>query len=49
MAEIRVLEYPVNVYIFSFLYFPNIVDAPWYVGNSDLHRDLEIDSVEKEI
>jgi hypothetical protein len=22
-----------------------IVDAPWYVGNSDLHQDLNIESV----
>jgi hypothetical protein len=27
----------------------NIVDAPWYVRTSDLHRDLEIDTVDKEI
>ena len=27
----------------------NIVDAPWYIRNSDLHRDLNIDTVEKEI
>jgi hypothetical protein len=27
----------------------NIVDAPWYVRNSDLYRDLEIDTVDKEI
>jgi hypothetical protein len=27
----------------------NIVDAPWYVRNSDLHQDLEINTVDKEI
>jgi hypothetical protein len=27
----------------------NIIDAPWYVRNSDFHRDLEIDAVDKEI
>jgi hypothetical protein len=27
----------------------NIVDAPWYVRSNDLHRDLEIDTVDKEI
>jgi hypothetical protein len=27
----------------------HIVDASWYVRNSDLHRDLEIDTVDKEI
>jgi hypothetical protein len=27
----------------------NIIDAPWYVRNSDLHRDLEIDTVDKQI
>jgi hypothetical protein len=27
----------------------NIIDAPWYVRNSDLHRDLETDTVDKEI
>jgi hypothetical protein len=26
-----------------------IVDAPWCVRNSDIHRDLEIDTVDKEI
>jgi hypothetical protein len=26
----------------------NIVDAPWYVRNSGLHRDLEIDTVDQE-
>jgi hypothetical protein len=26
----------------------SIVDAPWYVRNSDLHRDLEIDTADKE-
>jgi hypothetical protein len=29
--------------------FRNIVDAPWYMRNSDLHRDLEIDTVGREI
>jgi hypothetical protein len=27
----------------------DIVDAPRYVRNSDLHRDLEVDTVDKEI
>jgi hypothetical protein len=27
----------------------NIVDAPWFVRNSDLHRDLEVDVVGREI
>jgi hypothetical protein len=27
----------------------HIVDAPWYEKNSDLHRDLEIDTADKEI
>lgn len=26
-----------------------IVDAPWYIRNSDIHRDLEVNYVEKEI
>lgn len=27
----------------------NVVDAPWYTRNSDLHRDLEIDTVTQTI
>lgn len=27
----------------------NIVDAPWYVRNSDIHRDLQIPTVKEEI
>jgi hypothetical protein len=27
----------------------NIVDAPWYVRNADLHRDLKMDMVTAEI
>jgi len=27
----------------------NIVDAPWYVPNADLHRDLKMDMVTAEI
>lgn len=27
----------------------NIVDAPWYIRNSDLHRDLEVEPVTCEI
>ena len=27
----------------------NIVSAPWYIRNSDLHRDLEVDVVFSEI
>jgi hypothetical protein len=27
----------------------NIINVPWYVRNSDLHRDMEIDTVDKEI
>jgi len=26
-----------------------IVNAPWYIRNSDLHRDLELDVVSSEI
>jgi hypothetical protein len=29
--------------------FRNIVDAPRYVRNNQLHRDLETDTVDKEI
>jgi hypothetical protein len=29
--------------------FRSIVNAPWYVRNSDLHRDLEVDAVSSEI
>jgi hypothetical protein len=29
--------------------FRNIVNAPWYIRNSDLHRDLEVDVVSSEI
>jgi hypothetical protein len=32
-----------------FLDLRNIVDAPWFVRNSDLHRDLEVDDVGREI
>ena len=27
----------------------NIVNAPWYIRNNDLHRDLEVDVVSSEI
>jgi len=27
----------------------NIVNAPWYIRNSELHRDLEVDVVSSEI
>ena len=27
----------------------NIVSAPWYIRNNDLHRDLEVDAVSREI
>ena len=27
----------------------NIVNAPWYIRNNDLHRDLEVDVVSREI
>ena len=27
----------------------NIVNAPWYIRNTDLHRDLEVDVVSSEI
>ena len=27
----------------------NIVNAPWYIRNSDLHRDLEVDVLSSEI
>jgi hypothetical protein len=27
----------------------NIVSAPWYIRNNDLHRDLEVDAVSSEI
>ena len=27
----------------------NIIDAPWYVRNADLHRDLKIETVTAEI
>jgi hypothetical protein len=27
----------------------NIVNAPWYLRNNDLHRDLEVDAVSSEI
>jgi hypothetical protein len=27
----------------------NIVKAPWYIRNNDLHRDLEVDVVSSEI
>jgi hypothetical protein len=27
----------------------NIVDATWYIGNADLHRDLEMKMVTNEI
>ena len=27
----------------------NIVNAPWYIRNSDIHRDLQIEAVDKEI
>ena len=27
----------------------NIIDAPWYCRNTDIHRDLEMDTVEKVI
>jgi len=27
----------------------NIVNAPWYIRNNDLHRDLEVDGVSSEI
>jgi len=29
--------------------FRNIVNAPWYIKNNDLHRDLEVDVVSSEI
>jgi hypothetical protein len=27
----------------------NIANAPWYIRNNDLHRDLEVDAVSSEI
>jgi len=27
----------------------NVVNAPWYIRNNDLHRDLEVDVVSSEI
>ena len=29
--------------------FQNIVNAPWYIRNSDLHRALEVDVVSSEV
>ena len=40
-----------SIYYFSFQnkVLRNIVSAPWYIRNSDLHRDLEVDVVSSEI
>ena len=29
--------------------YRNIVDAPWYIRNADLHRDLQMETVTNEI
>jgi len=37
------------IYVFQYIVLRNIVDAPWYVRNVDLHRDLKLGTVTAEI
>jgi hypothetical protein len=47
-AQLRGCSKPSNIniiQIFQNKVLRGIVDAPWYVRNSDLHRDLNVESV----
>jgi hypothetical protein len=37
------------IQLFQNKVFRNIVDAPWYIRNAELHRDLQIEMVTNEI
>ena len=43
------LTYLLELINISWKVLRNIVNAPWYIRNSDLHRDLEVDVVSSEI
>jgi hypothetical protein len=46
---LTVIEIITNVFGFKNKVLRNIVNAPWYITNNDLHRDLDVEVVSSEI